>query len=180
MSQPHFDLDRLRQSVSLSDVLTAAGIATPTRGTRMPCPIHGGTNRQAFSLRGDRWRCFGCGAHGDVIDLAQHLHGLTFGNAVAHVVRLAGYGGVDTVPRLTDATVSRRRAERERQQAEEASRGAILTRCAKGYHALTRAIGYALTDLMRNPDDAECWDYLNALYTRRDRVEAQEDGLRKG
>ena len=45
------------------------------RSLRGACPIHGGSNPSAFAVNVEhqKFRCFGCGAHGDVIDLCQHV-----------------------------------------------------------------------------------------------------------
>ena len=45
------------------------------KALRGPCPIHNGSNPSAFAVNVEhqRFRCFGCGAHGDVIDLCQHV-----------------------------------------------------------------------------------------------------------
>ena len=54
-----------------------------------PCAVCGGKDRFSVNTRKQVWNCRGCGKGGDVISLAQHLGGVTFGEAV---VSLAGRG----------------------------------------------------------------------------------------
>lgn len=171
-----YDLDRLRRLVSIADVLAAAGVEAPHRGRRIPCPIHRGANESAFAVKGDHFRCFVCGAHGDVIDFAQSLHGLSWRDAVRHVGQLGGIGS--DLPVLDPDVASLRvRAARRRRQAG-LDRQAALTRCAVGYEALTRSADHAGAALATNPGDEDVWAYLDACYTRRDRLENAEMGLK--
>jgi len=89
-SQRGWDLEIVRQSVAIVDVLTAAGVEHPRRGRRMACPLHGGDNPTSFSFTGDAWHCFACGAGGDVFALVQALSGCDFSTALARVVALSG------------------------------------------------------------------------------------------
>lgn len=43
---------------------------------KMICPFHDDKN-PSVSVKGQRWKCFGCGAGGDSIDLVARLYGLT-------------------------------------------------------------------------------------------------------
>jgi len=45
------------------------------------CPFHS-EKTPSFSVRGNRFVCFGCGEKGDSIDFVQKLHNLTFYKAV--------------------------------------------------------------------------------------------------
>lgn len=50
------------------------------------CPFHE-EKTPSFAVNPDRqaFCCFGCGEHGDVIDLVMKLHGLTFPEALGHL-----------------------------------------------------------------------------------------------
>jgi hypothetical protein len=112
-----YDLEAIRQAVTVEDLLRSTGAETGHRG-RTRCPIHGGRNPQSF--RYDAWGycCFACGARGDVIDLAQRLLGLEFPGAAAHCAALGGIA-----PHVADAAMIRaaiaRRAERAAARAAE-------------------------------------------------------------
>jgi phage/plasmid primase-like uncharacterized protein len=47
-----------------------------------PCPVCGGTDRFSVNLEKQLWNCRNCKKGGDVIDLAQHLDGCSFIDAV--------------------------------------------------------------------------------------------------
>ncbi len=50
------------------------------------CPFHDDRNPSfCVEVGKSRWRCFGCGAHGDAIELARKLRHLTFPQALAFV-----------------------------------------------------------------------------------------------
>ena len=73
---PGIDFNRLRQQLSLAQVLDLVGFtATTRRGPQLrgPCPVHGSTNprgrRFAAHLEKQCWHCFGCGAGGNALDL---------------------------------------------------------------------------------------------------------------
>ena len=73
---PGIDFTRLRQQLSLAQVLDlVAFTATTRRGpqVRGPCPVHGSTTPRSRSfaahLEKHGWHCFGCGACGNALDL---------------------------------------------------------------------------------------------------------------
>lgn len=53
------------------------------------CPFHN-EKTPSFTVFSDKFHCFGCGAHGDVIDFAKMVHGGTFLDAVAIIAQDAG------------------------------------------------------------------------------------------
>ena len=73
---PGIDYTLLRQQLSLAQVLDLLGFtATTRRGphVRGPCPVHGSKAPKSRSFAADLekhcWRCFGCGAGGNALDL---------------------------------------------------------------------------------------------------------------
>ncbi len=69
------------------------------KGLRGLCPIHGGSNREAFAVNPERgsFRCFNCEAHGDVIELFMRAKGYL--DFKAALTDLAGLYGVQAPPR---------------------------------------------------------------------------------
>ena len=47
------------------------------------CPTCGGRDRFSVNTRKQVWHCRGCGRGGDVVDLVQHVEGVSFAEAVA-------------------------------------------------------------------------------------------------
>src|SRR6516225_4280064 len=43
-----------------------------------PCPICGGDDRFSINTKKGVWNCRGCGKGGDVINLVEHLDGVSF------------------------------------------------------------------------------------------------------
>ena len=77
-------LDRAR-SVRLEDELSRRGIKLSGKNGSLsgPCPICGGNDRFAVSLKKQLFNCRGCGARGgDTIALVQVLDGKGFRDAV--------------------------------------------------------------------------------------------------
>ena len=74
---PGIDFIRLRQQLSLTQVLDLLGFTPTTRcglQWRGPCPVHGSTaprRSRSFAAHVGKncWRCFRCGAGGNALDL---------------------------------------------------------------------------------------------------------------
>jgi len=79
------DVAAIRADFPIEDVVRAAGVELRATGQGFTgcCPFHDDST-PSLSVGGvpDRFTCFGCGAHGDVIDFVQRLHGLSFVDAV--------------------------------------------------------------------------------------------------
>ncbi len=96
MIPPHLDFKRLKQAVTVEQVLADRGLLglLRRRGSRLvgPCPLHGGDNPSAFVVYAAKntWHCFtGC-AGGDVVEMARRLTDGTFFGAAKYLARLAG------------------------------------------------------------------------------------------
>lgn len=75
------DVAAIRREYPIEDVVRACGVELRPAGHGFVgcCPFHDDTT-PSMSVAGvpDRFTCFGCGAHGDVIDFVRRLHGVTF------------------------------------------------------------------------------------------------------
>jgi DNA primase len=104
------------------------GKSKPSQGDYWACcPFHH-EKSASFHVR-DRtgtYKCFGCGEAGGVIDLAMHMEGLSFPEAVTRLAELSGI----PLPREDDPRAER--AERQRAQARAA--------CAKAAELYARAL----------------------------------------
>ncbi|MEO5724148.1 MAG: DNA primase, partial [Ilumatobacteraceae bacterium] len=87
------DLDRVRSTVSISDVVQEyVALRRVGRNWVGLCPFHA-ERSGSFNVREEtgRYRCFGCGAAGDVFKFVQEIDHLDF---VAAVEKLASKAGV--------------------------------------------------------------------------------------
>lgn len=67
----------------IRELLAPWGVWTPKPGQlRAACPVHKGDNRTTFFVStAGRWRCFKCGAWGDMANLLMVIRGMTFPQA---------------------------------------------------------------------------------------------------
>jgi DNA primase len=167
------DAATLKERVSPRDVLDARGITYDRRG-RAQCPLHGGDNREAFSIKGDRFRCFACGAAGDVFDLVQRLDGVGFKEARAVISRLAGVGGAGNDAQWRERA-QQDAVTRRRKQALARWRSDRLNRSLTAIGNLERRQGHVRALLAATRNDAEgheaAWDKLEVVSKARDEAE---------
>ncbi len=96
MIPQHLEFRRLKRTVSIVQVLADKGWLSRmrTQGPSLvgPCPLHDGDNLRAFVVHREKnlWHCFtGCGAGGDVVELARRLQGGSYRAAALYLASLA-------------------------------------------------------------------------------------------
>ncbi len=123
----------------------------------IPCPFHRGDHQASLKIYdGERgFHCFGCGAHGSVIDFAMKLFGLSFRQAL---IRLSSDFRLGiTGSRIAKPDASRILEERrERQEQEEAEREAYYQVAAE-YRRCLEAVKFF-------GPDTYCQTYIHPLY----------------
>ena len=75
-----YDFQLIRDRHPLPEYLMARGIQLRQSCGRWvgKCPLHGERHGEAFSIKGNRWRCFGkCQDQGDIVDLVEKLDGIS-------------------------------------------------------------------------------------------------------
>jgi len=113
--------DIVRETVSARQYATLIGLPVNRNGFTQ-CPFHSGDHTGSMKLYdGTRgFHCFGCGASGDVIELAKRFYGLNFPAAITKVAEDAGIAlpGVKPTYRQAQAisAAQKRKEERERQE----------------------------------------------------------------
>lgn len=128
----------IKSRVTMDEIVGGYFPDPPPRYRRIPCPLHGGTNRN-FSYSDRFYKCFVCGASGDVIRLVQDYFKLSFADAVKKLnadfhVGLDLDGGAVSAESAARASAEaeRLRAEREARRREveaaEAEYSAALSR----------------------------------------------------
>lgn len=80
-------ISELKKNIDLVSVVETAGVELTHTGSKYRglCPFHTEKTPSFFVFQDNRFKCFGCGAHGDVIDFVQKVHGLTFHDALKHL-----------------------------------------------------------------------------------------------
>ena len=76
-----------KQNIDLVSVVSTAGVELTRSGTRHVglCPFHADKTPSFYVFQDNHYKCFGCGKHGDVIDFAQKMYGLSFPDALKHL-----------------------------------------------------------------------------------------------
>lgn|GEM_PF-2731710 len=114
---------QIKDRVRVSDVVrTRVVLSKSTRGELEGlCPFHK-EKTASFTVSDAKqfYHCFGCGAHGSVIDFAMEVYGLTLGEAMTHLSEEHGLVGLEESPEMI-ARREQRAKDREAQQAREAA-----------------------------------------------------------
>lgn len=109
-------VDIIKGSLTMRDIFAKYGFEQNRAGF-IVCPFHSEKTASLGAYANDkRWKCFGCGAGGDVISFVMKLFGLNFSQAV---IRLgADFGVMDDEKTDTRAIAVQRRTQRA-QELEE-------------------------------------------------------------
>lgn len=67
--------EQIKERLDIVDVVQHYGIAINRAGFGL-CPFHS-EKTPSLSFKGNRYKCFGCGAGGDVLDMVAHIRGIT-------------------------------------------------------------------------------------------------------
>ena len=137
MNLPEGFLDELKGRIGLPEVIGKT-VKLARRGRQFLglCPFHG-EKTPSFHVYDDHYHCFGCGAHGSVIDFVMQAEKVGFPEAVERLAAQAG---------MTLPSAGREKTERER------PRGSL-------YDVLEAAAAY-YQKLLRMPEGKPAVDYL--------------------
>jgi hypothetical protein len=119
------DLTGSIKQIDLAGAIRDAGIELLSRGGRWVglCPFHAekSPSFQVFqdNTGKERFYCFGCGIHGDAVDLVQRLHGLDFKGALNHLGISRGSLTVANRKKISDAERKRQRRQARQQRERE-------------------------------------------------------------
>jgi hypothetical protein len=115
------DIDAIRDRVSVVDLIAkhVSDMKDCGGGRHIArCPFHD-ERTPSFAIWPDHFHCYGCGAHGDVIEAAMRLGKLSF---LAAVDRLRRDAGIDRALSAEEQQeIERQRRERERKAAATAA-----------------------------------------------------------
>jgi DNA primase len=136
------DIERVRQATSLTTVVSQyLSLRRVGRNQVGLCPFHA-EKSGSFNVREEigRYRCFGCGASGDVFTFVQNMEHLDFVGAVEHLAAKAGIS----------LTYTSGTQQRDRQKGKELV--AVVERAVDWYH----------DRLLNSPDARAARDYLRS------------------
>lgn len=112
--------ESIRSSVTMWDVLAMYRSDLQPRGRRVPCPIHNGKDYN-FSFTDKGYKCFVCGASGDVIAFVKEVCELsTRADAMKRINKDFGLGLPigEPISATQSANLALRKAEAEKRSAE--------------------------------------------------------------
>lgn len=104
MRYPPQFLDRIRQHFRLSEVIgRRLQLRKAGREYHALCPFHG-EKTPSFTINDEKafYHCFGCGAHGDVINFVKEYEGLSWQQAVESLAREAGLELPKVTPQMRE------------------------------------------------------------------------------
>jgi len=81
-------ITELKKHIDLLSVVESAGVKMRRAGSRHVglCPFHTEMIPSFYIFPDNRFKCFGCGEHGDCIDFVQKMYGgLSFQDALKHL-----------------------------------------------------------------------------------------------
>jgi hypothetical protein len=168
------DYKAINEAADMRDVLAALGIES--HHGKALCPFHDDRN-PSMQIYADGYHCFVCGAHGDAIDLVQHVRGCSRREAAKEVAYIAG-------ATIIEATAESRQRESDRKRRESQYDDDVIrllelddaieqTRAVcyntSPYSALWIAAYRRLDTLMREREetDARVLDEANRRYERK-------------
>ena len=60
------------------------------RQDKVRCFLHAGDKNPSLQVYADGWKCFGCGEHGDAVDLVARYRGVSNGEAAQWIIDTMG------------------------------------------------------------------------------------------
>ena len=92
MKFPSWFLDKLRNNIRISDVVSRrVKLQRKNKDSFGLCPFHH-EKTSSFSVNDEKkfYHCFGCGAHGDVIQFVQQANSVSFQDAIKYLAHEYG------------------------------------------------------------------------------------------
>ena len=94
------EFQQIRETVDIEEVAKWLGLEV--RGGKTKCPFHN-DKTPSLSFNKEYFKCFGCDASGDAIDLVAKLRHISIAEAAQQIAKAirAEYGGTVNVESLT-------------------------------------------------------------------------------
>ncbi len=120
------------QIIDLAEIARSEGVELRRSGSRYVglCPIHREKTPSFFVFSNNKWKCWGCGASGDSIDLIRQIHRLSFKDALAHLGINQGSMTIDVKKQIEDRKQRAYLIKRFRKwETRKADQAATMIRC---------------------------------------------------
>lgn len=157
--------EMVRASVSMADIVKQFSGETPVMG-RIRCPFHHGHDRN-LALYPNGYKCYVCGASGDLIGYVQAVTGLDFIGAVAEIDRAFGLGlpirGEGAVDPALLREAALRQEKRRREKLAERERQEDYDLLLDTWTAADRALRELPAEDERHVTAAKTIDYIGYL-----------------
>jgi hypothetical protein len=108
----YISFDAVKAATDLAELVNESGIEI-SRSKMAHCPFHDDA-RPSLLVKGGRWRCFGCGEHGDVFDWCERYYRMDTAQALRYLAARAGFGPAGPGPSPDAQAAGRRRELRDR------------------------------------------------------------------
>jgi DNA primase len=159
-----FDTDLIKSRLSCPDLLAMHGIETNRKG-RARCCFHD-DNRPSMAVFDDHVHCYACGAHADVIGLAEQLYSVGTAEAIRITAELAGIAAVSDTKDYADRAKKARMKATQRDTTIEALKRSYDKLLAEFVRLEQNKSEYA----PRSPNDTELHPLFREALTRLDYV----------
>lgn len=136
MDNPYL-FQTVKSVVDIMDVARHCGLE-PDRKGWCRCPFHG-EKTASFHLYNQRYRCFGCGASGDAIDLIAGVRELDPLEAVKELNAVLGLG-IDLDAPVDTTALAKARAEREKRERFKRWREGIIRDLTACFYTMWQTI----------------------------------------
>ena len=83
-------IPRIKERLTIREVVDRYGL--PVKRGFICCPFHSERTPSLKLYENNTWYCFGCGAHGDVIDFVSKMEGKTFSETIRSLALEMGLG----------------------------------------------------------------------------------------
>lgn len=159
-----FDTDLIKSRLSCRELLAMHGIETNRKG-RARCCFHDDSH-PSMAVFDDHVHCYACGAHADVIGLAEQLYSVSTAEAIRITAELAGIAAVSDTKEYAERARTARLKAKQRDTTIEALKHSYDKLLAEFVRLERNKTEYA----PRSPDETDLHPLFREALTRLDYV----------
>lgn len=159
-----FDTDEIKRRLSCRELLEMNGIEV-SRKNKCRCAFHDDT-KPSMQVYDDGVHCYSCGAHTDVIGLAEQLYSVNTAEAIRITAELAGIAAVSDTKEYAERARTARMKAKQRDTTIEALKRSYDKLLAEFVRLEQNKSEYA----PRSPNDTDLHPLFREALTRLDYV----------